>query len=125
MARCRGFRTRLYNETNIDAAFAAALKANCPATPGSGDGNLAPLDTTTPTAFDNAYYRNLLSNKGLLHSDQELFSNGSTDNTVRSFASSAAAFGAAFATAMVKMGNISPLTGTQGQIRLICSAVNS
>uniref|UniRef100_A0A0D3GUY2 peroxidase n=1 Tax=Oryza barthii TaxID=65489 RepID=A0A0D3GUY2_9ORYZ len=125
MARCRGFRTRLYNETNIDAAFAAALKANCPATPGSGDGNLAPLDTTTPNAFDNAYYRNLLSNKGLLHSDQELFSNGSTDNTVRSFASSAAAFGAAFATAMVKMGNISPLTGTQGQIRLICSAVNS
>jgi peroxidase len=81
--------------------------------------------TTTPNAFDNAYYTNLLSQKGLLHSDQVLFNNDTTDNTVRNFASSAAAFTSAFATAMVKMGNIQPLTGTQGQIRLSCSKVNS
>ncbi|XP_006658126.2 peroxidase 2-like [Oryza brachyantha] len=125
VARCRGFRTRLYNDTNINSAFATALQANCPRATGSGDGNLAPLDTTTPSAFDNAYFTNLLSQKGLLHSDQELFNGGSTDSTVRSFACSAAAFGSAFATAMVKMGNIAPLTGTQGQIRLSCSAANS
>ncbi|KAF0907511.1 hypothetical protein E2562_018330, partial [Oryza meyeriana var. granulata] len=69
-AQCQNFRDRLYNETNIDTGFATALKANCPQPTGSGDSNLAPLDTTTPTTFDNAYYRNLLSNKGLLHSDQ-------------------------------------------------------
>uniref|UniRef100_A0A0E0LPS1 peroxidase n=1 Tax=Oryza punctata TaxID=4537 RepID=A0A0E0LPS1_ORYPU len=125
VAQCRSFRTRLYNDANINTAFATSLKANCPSASGSNDGSLAPLDTTTPNAFDNAYYTNLLSQKGLLHSDQELFNNGSTDNTVRSFASSAAAFSSAFATAMVKMGNISPLTGTQGQIRLSCSAANS
>ncbi|KAF8656576.1 hypothetical protein HU200_060637 [Digitaria exilis] len=67
---------------------------------------------------------NLLSQKGLLHSDQELFNGGSTDNTVRNFASNPSAFSTAFATAMVKMGNISPLTGTQGQIRTTCSAAN-
>ncbi|XP_006658125.1 peroxidase 2 [Oryza brachyantha] len=123
-SQCKNFRDRIYNETNIDSNFATALQANCPRATGTGDGNLTPLDTTTPNAFDNAYYTNLLSNQGLLHSDQVLFNGGSTDNTVMNFASNPAAFSSAFATAMVKMGNISPLTGTQGQIRLSCSKVN-
>ncbi|CAM0907683.1 unnamed protein product [Alopecurus aequalis] len=124
-ARCVSFRERLYNETTIETALATSLKANCPRPAGSGDDSLAPLDTTTPTAFDNAYYSNLLAQKGLLHSDQVLFNGSSTDNTVRNFASNAAAFTSAFATAMVNMGNIAPKTGTQGQIRLVCSKVNS
>uniref|UniRef100_A0ACD5Y501 Uncharacterized protein n=1 Tax=Avena sativa TaxID=4498 RepID=A0ACD5Y501_AVESA len=126
-AQCQNFRSRIYGgDTNINSAFKTALQAKCPqATGGSGDTSLAPLDTTTPNAFDNKYYSNLLSQKGLLHSDQVLFNNGTTDNTVRNFASNAAAFTSAFTTAMVKMGNISPLTGTQGQIRLSCSKVNS
>lgn len=123
-AQCKNFRDHIYNDTNINQGFASSLKANCPRPTGSGDGNLAPLDTTTPYSFDNAYYSNLLSQKGLLHSDQELFNGGSTDNTVRNFASNSAAFSSAFAAAMVKMGNLSPLTGSQGQIRLTCSTVN-
>ncbi|XP_047065446.1 peroxidase 2-like [Lolium rigidum] len=124
-SQCKNFRDRIYNETNIDTAFATSLKANCPQPTGSSDSSLAPLDRTSPNAFDNAYYSNLLSQKGLLHSDQVLFNGGRTDNTVRSFASNPAAFGSAFATAMVNMGNIAPKTGTQGQIRLSCSKVNS
>ncbi|KAJ1292408.1 hypothetical protein BS78_02G389100 [Paspalum vaginatum] len=123
-AQCKNFRDHIYNDTDINAAFATSLKANCPRPTGSGDANLAPLDTTTPYTFDNAYYKNLLNQKGLLHSDQELFNGGSTDNTVRNFASNSASFGSAFAAAMVKMGNLSPLTGSQGQIRLTCSKVN-
>ncbi|CAL5061048.1 unnamed protein product [Urochloa decumbens] len=123
-ARCTTFRDHL-GESNINSTFAASLRGICPAAQSaSTDDNLAPLDTTTPNTFDNAYYSNLLSQRGLLHSDQELFNNGSTDNVVRNFASNPAAFSSAFATAMVKMGNISPLTGTQGQIRLSCSKVN-
>ncbi|WVZ67064.1 hypothetical protein U9M48_016203 [Paspalum notatum var. saurae] len=124
-AHCTSYQAHIYNDTNINQGFAKSLQANCPATSGGGANVLAPLDTQTPTTFDNAYYRNLLAQKGLLHSDQQLFNGGSTDNTVRNFASSATAFASAFATAMVKMGNISPLTGTQGQIRTTCSAVNS
>ncbi|EMS64478.1 Peroxidase 1 [Triticum urartu] len=90
-----------------------------------GNGNLAPLDATTPNTFDNAYYTDLLSQKGLMHSDQVLFNGDTTDNTVRNFASNPAAFSSAFTTAMIKMGNIAPLTGAQGQIRLSCSKVNS
>uniref|UniRef100_J3MP42 Peroxidase n=1 Tax=Oryza brachyantha TaxID=4533 RepID=J3MP42_ORYBR len=124
-AQCSTFRGRIYGETNINSSFATALQASCPRSAGTGDMNLAPLDAATPNGFDNAYFTNLLSQRGLLHSDQVLFNNGSTDNTVRSFASSAAAFSSAFTTAMIKMGNIAPKTGTQGQIRLSCSKVNS
>lgn len=122
-SQCRFFRDRIYNETNIDTAFATSLRANCPRS--GGDNSLAPLDTATPNAFDNAYYTNLMTQKGLLHSDQVLFNGGGADNTVRSFASSAATFNSAFTTAMINMGNIAPKTGTQGQIRLVCSKVNS
>jgi len=121
-AQCSNFNDHIYNDTNIDAAFATSLQANCPA---SGSTSLAPLDTMTPTTFDNDYYTNLMSQKGLLHSDQELFNNGSTDSTVSNFASSASAFTSAFTAAMVKMGNLSPLTGTDGEIRLACGIVNS
>ncbi|GJN10688.1 hypothetical protein PR202_ga28804 [Eleusine coracana subsp. coracana] len=122
--QCQNFRDHIYNDSNINPGYATSLKANCPRATGSGDTNLAPLDPTTSYTFDNAYYSNLLSQKGLFHSDQELFNGGSTDNTVRNFASSAAAFSSAFASAMVKMANLSPLTGSQGQIRLTCSKVN-
>ncbi|SPT16350.1 unnamed protein product [Triticum aestivum] len=123
-AQCSSFRSRIYGgDTNINAAYAASLRANCPQS--GGNGNLAPLDTTTPNVFDNAYYTDLLSQKGLMHSDQVLFNGDTTDNTVRNFASNPAAFSNAFTTAMIKMGNIAPLTGAQGQIRLSCSKVNS
>ncbi|KAJ1292409.1 hypothetical protein BS78_02G389200 [Paspalum vaginatum] len=120
-ARCVSFADHIYNDTNINSTFAASLQANCPM---AGNNNLAPLDTQTPTAFDTAYYSNLMAQKGLLHSDQELFNGGTTDSTVTSFASSSSAFTAAFTAAMVKMGNLSPLTGTQGQIRLSCWKAN-
>lgn len=121
-ARCTTFRARLYNEANINASFATSLKANCPNS--GGDNNLSPLDTLTPTSFDNNYFKDLLSQKGLLHSDQQLFSGGSTNAQVNAYSSNSASFFNDFASAMVKMGNLSPLTGTNGQIRLNCGKTN-
>ena len=111
-ARCSTFRTWMYygGDTNINTGFSTSLKANCPQS--GGNGNLANLDTMTPNAFDNAYYTNLLSQKGLLHSDQVLFNNDTADNTVRIFVTNAVAFSSAFTTAMIKTGNIAPLIGT-------------
>ncbi|KAJ7981588.1 Peroxidase [Quillaja saponaria] len=91
---------------------------------GSGNTNLAPLDTLTPTRFDNNYYRDLVTRRGLLHSDQELFNGGSQDALVRRYSINNAAFFTDFAAAMVRMGNISPLTGTNGEIRRKCRMVN-
>ncbi|WOL12407.1 peroxidase P7-like isoform X1 [Canna indica] len=122
MARCGIFRSRIFNESNISAGFAAARKRACPAA--GGDGNLAALDAATPNRFDNGFYKSLVGKQGLLHSDQELFNGGSQDALVRSYSLNGGAFAADFAAAMVKMGNLSPLTGRNGEIRLNCRKVN-
>ncbi|MCL7028432.1 hypothetical protein MKW94_006568 [Papaver nudicaule] len=124
VARCTSFRSRIYNETNIDSSFASQRRSNCPRTSGSGDNNLAPLDVQTQNSFDNNYYKNLVNKKGLLHSDQQLFNGGSTDSQVRSYSSNPKLFNDDFVKAMIKMGNIKPLTGSKGEIRRKCGRVN-
>jgi peroxidase len=121
-ARCSTFRDRIYNDANIDAALASLRQQTCPQS--GGDGTLAPIDAQTPAAFDNAYYRNLMSRQGLFHSDQELFNGGSQDALVKKYGGNAGMFAADFAKAMGRMGAITPLTGEQGEVRLNCRKVN-
>ncbi|KAI3666905.1 hypothetical protein L6452_41946 [Arctium lappa] len=121
-ARCTVFRARLYNENNINSSFATSLRANCPSS--GGDNNLSPLDVVSPTSFDNAYFSNLISQSGVLHSDQELFNGGSTDAQVRTYGSNSATFSTDFANAMVKMSNLNPLTGSSGEVRANCRRTN-
>ncbi|CAA7031986.1 unnamed protein product [Microthlaspi erraticum] len=121
---CRNFRTRVYNETNINAAFATLRQRSCPRASGSGDANLAPLDVTSAASFDNSYFKNLVAQRGLLHSDQELFNGGSTDSIVRGYSNNPSSFSSDFAAAMIKMGDISPLTGSSGEIRKVCGSTN-
>lgn len=117
-AQCFTFRSRIYsNGTDIDPGFASTRKRTCPAT--GGNSNLAPLDLVTPNSFDNNYYKNLRQKKGLLTSDQVLFNGGSTDSIVTEYSNNPKIFASDFAAAMVKMGDISPLTGQNGIIRRI------
>ena len=122
LARCTTFRDRIYNDTNIDPEFATCLKQGCPSV--GGDDNTAPLDPT-PT-FDTVYFKVLLEKKGLLHSDQELFKgDGSeSDNLVQYYANNPKDFAVDFGASMIKMGNIKPLTGSDGEIRLNCRKIN-
>ncbi|CAJ2655478.1 cationic peroxidase 1-like [Trifolium pratense] len=123
-ARCFLFRNRIYNESNIEPNYAKTLQQFVPCPKSGGDNNLAPFDITTSTFFDNAYYKNLLNKKGLVHSDQQLYNGGSTDYKVVAYANNPLLFRLDFASAMIKMGNLSPLTGNKGQIRKYCSRVN-
>ncbi|KAI3461710.1 hypothetical protein Pfo_018373 [Paulownia fortunei] len=123
-ARCTVFRNRIYNETNIDTSFAQTRQGNCPRTTGSGDNKLAPLDLRTPTFFDNSYFKNLIEKKGLLHSDQVLYNGGSTDSLIESYSKNPKAFNNDFVAAMIRMGDISPLTGSNGEIRKNCRRRN-
>lgn len=124
-ARCIVFRNRIYNETStIDGDFAASLQAVCP--PSGDDNNLSSLDDT-PASFDTAYYQDLIGFMGLLHSDQQLFlgDGSAADELVQNYGEDADGFSADFGAAMIKMGNISPLTGSDGEIRENCRVVNS
>ncbi|KAE8662766.1 Peroxidase 4 [Hibiscus syriacus] len=121
LAQCFTFRNRTYNATNIDPAFAENRRASCPRT--GGDANLAPLDAT-PASFDNAYFNNLVKQRGLLISDQALFSGGSTDDLVNTYRMYPRVFWNDFRKSMIKMGNLKPLTGNHGQLRTNCRMVN-
>ncbi|CAI8598755.1 unnamed protein product [Vicia faba] len=123
-ARCITFRTRIYTETNIDNSFASTRQSNCPNVTGTGDNNLAPLDLQTPISFDNDYFKNLVQKKGLLHSDQQLFNGGSADSIVSGYSTNPKSFSSDFAAAMIKMGDIKPLTGSNGEIRKNCGKIN-
>ncbi|KAJ7971433.1 Peroxidase [Quillaja saponaria] len=130
-AQCRTFVNRLFNfsgtgspDPTLNSSYLTTLQQICPQN-GSGTA-LANLDLTTPDTFDNNYFTNLQSNQGLLQSDQELFSTSgsATVSIVNSFSSNQTAFFQNFAQSMINMGNISPLTGSIGEIRLDCKKVN-
>lgn len=123
LARCTSFRSRIYNDsTTIDASFAKSLQRKCPR---SGNDNIhARLDLQTSIQFDNLYFKNLVKEKGLLHSDQALFNGSFTDSLVKKYAANSCKFFNDFAKGMIKMGKINPLTGSKGQIRNNCRKVN-
>ncbi|GKU94184.1 hypothetical protein SLEP1_g7710 [Rubroshorea leprosula] len=130
-ARCNTFINRLYDfdgngnpDTFLDTTYLATLRELCPQV---GNGSvLTDFDPTTPDTFDNNYFANLQAQKGLLQSDQELFSTVGADTIeiVNRFSNNQTAFFESFAESMIRMGNIMPLTGTKGEIRLNCRVVN-
>ncbi|OMO84517.1 Plant peroxidase [Corchorus olitorius] len=130
-ARCTSFRQRLYNQSGngqpdytLDQSYAAHLRTRCPKS--GGDQNLFFLDYVSPVKFDNSYFKNLMAYKGLLSSDQILFTNNAISRElVKKYAYNQELFFEQFAKSMIKMGNISPLTGYKGEIRKNCRKVNA
>nr|KJB23326.1 hypothetical protein B456_004G093200 [Gossypium raimondii] len=131
-AQCLTFTSRLYNFTGVgdtdptlNTTYLEELRQICPQ--GGNSSVLTNLDPTTPDGFDNNYFTNLQVNRGLLRSDQNLFSTEGADTIeiVNRFSSNQTAFFESFVESMIRMGNISPLTGTEGEIRSNCRAVNS
>ncbi|KAK9051194.1 hypothetical protein SSX86_027820 [Deinandra increscens subsp. villosa] len=121
-AQCFLFRDRIYNNgSDIDAGFASTRRRGCPVN--DGNEKLAALDLVTPNSFDNNYFKNLIQKKGLLETDQVLFSGGSTDSIVREYSNNPSKFKSDFAAAMVKMSEIKLKTGQEGVIRRVCGAL--
>ena len=129
-SHCSSFSKRLYNfskkylqDPSMDPIFARDLKTKCPQNANNGNPTV-PLDVITPYRLANKYYKNLKNHHGLLTSDQSLLSSPSTVGIVRSNARHGQAWAYKFAAAMVKMGYIEVLTGSQGEIRKNCRFVN-
>lgn len=130
LARCTNFKQRLYNQSgtgkpdpNLNFAALQVLKSVCP--PFGEDNNTNPLDKS-PTLFDTSYYEDLPINEALLNSDQVLHSTigSSTRPLVERLVNDQKAFFDKFTAAMIKMGNINPLTGSNGEIRKNCRLRN-
>ncbi|KAK7411907.1 hypothetical protein VNO78_03351 [Psophocarpus tetragonolobus] len=123
-ARCTFFSNRLFNfsgsdapDCTIEATMLTELQNLCPQ---NGDGNrITVLDKGSVDLFDNHYFKKLLDGKGLLSSDQILFSGENATTTtkplVQFYSVYERIFFVEFAYAMIKMG----------EIRKNCRVVNS
>lgn len=123
-SHCSRFSSRIRGrgDPTLNPQYAAQLRQMCPI---NVDPRIAiNMDPASPNTFDNAYFRNLQGGRGLFTSDQVLFTDGRSRNTVNQFANSNAAFNQAFATAMTKLGRVGVLTGNQGEIRIDCTRPN-
>lgn len=129
-AQCFTFKTRLFNfgesgkpDPTLDASLLQNLQSLCP-NQADSDTQLAPLDPVTSTKFDNIYFKNLVNNSGLLQSDQVLMGNNRTASMVFGYSKLPFLFYRDFGASMVNMANIGVLTGSNGEIRKNCRAVN-
>ncbi|KAL6517652.1 hypothetical protein OROMI_033353 [Orobanche minor] len=130
---CQFFSYRLYNFTvaggpdpTIDPQFLPTLRNLCPA---GGNGSVrVDLDTGSGKVFDNTFFAKLRAGRGVLESDQRLWGDRSTSNVLRQFLGVRGFFGLTFkiefAKSMVKMSKVGVKTGTQGEIRKVCYAIN-
>jgi len=131
VAKCATFKQRLYNQngnnqpdSNLEKTFYFGLKSMCPRS--GGDNIISPLDFGSPRMFDNTYYKLLLRGKGLLNSDEVLLTGSvkETHDLVKKYAQDESLFFQQFALSMIKLGNLRPLTGFNGEVRKNCRRVN-
>ncbi|CAK9182313.1 unnamed protein product [Ilex paraguariensis] len=124
-SHCDKFSNRIYNfsrqnpvDPTLNRDYAAQLQTMCPTNvdPRTAVG----FDPNTPNTFDNVYFQNLQQGKGLLTSDQVLFTDPRSKSTVDTWAGNSPAFLAAFVRAITKMGRIGIKTGGNGNIRQDC-----
>ncbi|PUZ57361.1 hypothetical protein GQ55_5G424900 [Panicum hallii var. hallii] len=130
-ARCVSFKQRLYNQhrdkrpdITLEKSFYHTLASGCPRT--GGDNNIRSLDFVSPSKFDNSYYKLILEGKGLLNSDEVLWTGKDPEiaGLVKSYAENEPLFFEHYVNSIIKMGNINPLMGHNGEIRKNCRRVN-
>ncbi|KAG6504870.1 peroxidase 7-like [Zingiber officinale] len=127
-ATCGAIQHRLYNyggvagesDPSIDPRYLNYLKRKCRRASTEVD-----FDPTTPTEFDNEYYRNLKQHMGLLGTDQLLASDSRTEPIVEALASQEGVFKHQFAKSMKNLAETLALEGNdEGEVRINCNFVN-
>lgn len=123
VGHCSSFTERLYptQDPTMEKNFAEDLEEACPE---SNTNNTVVLDIRSPKAFDNKYYVDLMNRQGLFTSDQDLYTDKRTRDIVKAFSEDQSLFFEEFVKSMLKMGQLSVLTGKHGEIRANCSVRN-
>ncbi|KAK9672208.1 hypothetical protein RND81_12G084400 [Saponaria officinalis] len=137
-ARCRYLQNRLYNyqgtgkpDPTIESSKLKELMNNCPKTRKAGDHEgLVYLnkDSGENYRFTNSYYKNIMSGKGVLSIDEQLYFGNATLQLTQEFSDPVYGFQEfkkAFALSINRMGAYNVLTGKEGEIRRHCHYVNA
>ncbi|XP_021728320.1 peroxidase 27-like [Chenopodium quinoa] len=131
VGHCFIIRSRLYNFTGkgdtdptLSPHYADWLKTRC--LPIASDStSFVFMDRITPKVFDEKYYTMVTQNRGLFVSDATLMTDQETKSYIETqVKTKGSTFADDFAVSMTKMINIGVLTGSQGEIRKTCGAVN-
>ncbi|KAJ3696225.1 hypothetical protein LUZ60_001602 [Juncus effusus] len=120
---CFHVNPRLYPtvDSTLDSGFASTLMNTCPST--LNVNSFVFFDGTVNT-FDNNYFVMLQQKKGVLSSDEVLYTDSRSQSTVDQFASDQNTFFTAFSSAMLKLGRIGIKTAADGEIRKDCQFTN-
>ncbi|PSR85077.1 Peroxidase [Actinidia chinensis var. chinensis] len=106
----------------MDPALALMLSLGCPL--GSHTPNTSfVLNDPTTLIFDNLYFANAISGRGILRVDSELPLDPRTGPFVEHFAGDQNGFFTAFSSAFVKLSSSGVLTGNEGVIRASCDTI--
>lgn len=132
VSHCTSFVSRLYNfngnnttDPSLDPIYAQILKQSCPQGSPSNANTTVVMDPQTPLILDNFYYA-VIANRGLFTSDATLLTDPNTKSSVTANSGlNLVGWQTKFAAAMIKMGDISVLTGNQGGVRANCRVANS
>ncbi|KAF3531605.1 hypothetical protein DY000_02038373 [Brassica cretica] len=125
---------RLYNflpggqpDPTINPVFLPELTTQCPQ---NGDINTRiPMDRSSERLFDQQILQNIKDGFAVLQTDAGLYEDVATRQIVNSYVGLlnplfGPSFESDFVKAMVKMGKINVKTGSNGEIRRVCSAFN-
>lgn len=127
---CDQFMHRIYNfsqnspiDPTMSRTYALQLQQACPKL------NLDPTvvvfsDVTTPKRFDNAFFKNAQQGKGVLASDQVLWTDWRTRTTVNRMALTDSNFFSAWVSAMHKLSLLGVKAGNEGEVRRNCASIN-
>ena len=118
-----GFNSTTGMDPMLASDYGVKLRSMCPQ-PIDNTARI-PAEPITPDQFDENYYTAILQNRGLLTSDAELLKSPKTSAYVMEYANNRTDFFQRFVAAMLKMGRVGVNLGSTGQIRRVCSAVNS
>ncbi|CAN6220260.1 unnamed protein product [Urochloa humidicola] len=119
-ADCPFFQYRIGSDPTMDQSLASQLRGTCGSNPTNGFAFLDP----SPVGFDNAFYRNLQAGRGILGSDQVLYSDQRSRAAVDGYAANQGAFFNDFVAAITKLGRIGVKTAADGEIRRDCRFTN-
>jgi peroxidase len=124
--RCQLITATTLTDPNINSEYRTQLGKECDPALFDPITTLKNLDLKTPDKFDNNYYKNLRRNEGIIPSDQTLQSTkGPNQDIVKDYAQNKENFFRAYGFSSIKMGDIKPAPGTEGEIRKNCRVVNS